>query len=215
MPVSDVIALASKLGLIRELGLWALDTACEQARRWREAGLPPVRLCVNFCPAELTNPQLSACVSSVLERNGLTAADLEIEVTERQLLDSSSEGSSALADLRTRGLSVTIDDFGTGYSSLSYLSRLPVDRIKLDRLFVHRIPGDVHSCAVASAIIGLARTLNLQIVVEGVESGEQAAFFHDEGCEALQGFYFSPPLAPEDMARWLRDAGAHERPRVH
>ncbi|MGY3264987.1 putative bifunctional diguanylate cyclase/phosphodiesterase [Lysobacter sp. HA35] len=202
-PVQDLIALAESSGLIRDLGVWCLGEACRQARAWREAGIPPLRMCVNFCAGELNDPHLLERVAEVLETTGLTSGDVEIEITEQQLVDYSRPGFTVLDDLRAMGASLAIDDFGTGYSSLGYLAKLPVDRIKLDRSFVERVPDDPLSCTVAQAVVNLAHTLDLGIVAEGVETEAQSRFLEDTHCEAQQGFFFSRPLDPKTMTNWL------------
>ncbi|MGY4516420.1 EAL domain-containing protein [Lysobacter sp. HA18] len=202
-PVQDLIALAESSGLIRDLGVWCLGEACRQARAWREAGIPPLRMCVNFCAGELNDPHLLERVADVLETTGLTSGDVEIEITEQQLVDYSRPGFTVLDDLRAMGASLAIDDFGTGYSSLGYLAKLPVDRIKLDRSFVERVPDDPLSCTVAQAVVNLAHTLDLGIVAEGVETEAQSRFLEDTHCEAQQGFFFSRPLDPKTMTNWL------------
>lgn len=201
--IDELVALATDAGLMRELGHWATGEACAHARGWRAAGLPPVKLCLNLCPFELNNPNLPDEIGALLAQHGLVAQDVEIEVTEQQLFECEGSAGTILADLRARGIALAVDDFGVGYSSLSHLSRFNVDKVKLDRSFIRDIPHDAHSCAVASAIIGLARTLNLEVVIEGVESAAQAAFFADEPCKALQGYYFSRPLGADAMAAWL------------
>ncbi|WP_166636932.1 putative bifunctional diguanylate cyclase/phosphodiesterase [Cognatilysobacter terrigena] len=202
-PVHELISLAESSGLIRDLGVWCLGEACRQARAWRDMGIPPLRMCVNFCAGELNDPRLLDRVAEVLERTQLSSGDIEIEITEQQLVDYSRPGDTVLDDLRSMGASLAIDDFGTGYSSLGYLAKLPVDRIKLDRTFVERVPEDPLSCTVALAIVNLAHTLELGIVAEGVETEAQSRFLEDTHCEAQQGFYFSRPLDRNVMTRWL------------
>jgi len=202
-PIPDLITLAASSGLLRDLGLWCLGEACRQASLWRRAGVAPLRMCVNFCAGELADPRLLTLVADILARTGLDSGDIEIEITEQQLLDFGRQGTSVLHDLRAMGASIAIDDFGTGYSSLSYLAQLPVDRIKLDRSFVERVPDDTLSCTVAHAVVNLAHTLELGVVAEGVETDAQARFIESMRCEALQGFLVSRPLDGESMTRWL------------
>jgi EAL domain-containing protein (putative c-di-GMP-specific phosphodiesterase class I) len=131
--------------------------------------------------------------------------NLEIEVTERQIFDSKEQGVATLKELRSRGTLVAIDDFGTGYSSLSYLRWMPVDSLKLDKTFMPSIPSDPQSCAIAKVVIGLAHSLNLEVIAEGVESIEQVDFLQHEKCEQMQGYFFSRPLDAAAMTVWLRD----------
>jgi diguanylate cyclase (GGDEF)-like protein/PAS domain S-box-containing protein len=203
-PIDYVVALATETGLISRIGTWVLTEACRQARKWQDAGLPHVRICVNLCARELTDPKIVEHTAAILERAGLAATDLEIEITEGDLFNSKEQGITTLQELRSRGSLVAIDDFGTGYSSLSYLRWLPVDSLKLDKTFLPSVPYDQQSCAIARVIIGLAHSLNLKVIAEGVESADQVAFLQRENCQELQGYYFSRPLDAQAMTSWLR-----------
>ena len=207
-PIPEIIALAARTGMMRDLGVWCLGEACRQARAWRDLGIAPLRMCVNFRASELNDARLLDRFAEILARNGLTSGDIEIEITEQQLVEYGRPGASVLDELRAMGASLAIDDFGTGYSSLGYLAQLPVDRIKLDRSFVERVPDDRLSCTVALAVVNLAHTLELGIVAEGVETEAQARFLDSTRCEAQQGFYFSRPMDAESMTRWLLEHGA-------
>lgn len=207
-PIPELIALAASAGLLRDLGVWCLDEACRQAQAWRGLGVAPLRMCVNFCAGELNEPRLLDRVADVLARTGLASGDVEIEITEQQLVDYGRPGNSVLHDLRAMGASIAIDDFGTGYSSLGYLAQLPLDRIKLDRSFVERVPDDPLSCTVATAVVNLAHTLDLGIVAEGVETEAQARFLESTHCEAQQGYFFSRPMDARAMTRWLLERSA-------
>ena len=202
-PIDRVIVLAQQSGLIVNIGLWMMDEACMQLRQWRDSGLPPFRMCINLCTEELLAPDLLDCVDAALAHYLLRGSDLEVEVTERQLLEHGTRGTETLHALRARGISTALDDFGTGYSSLAYLRDLPVDRVKLDQSFLKKIPADFDSCAIASAVVNLVHTLKRESIIEGVESDEQAAFFRTLGSDLLQGFHFSHPLAPGRLAGWL------------
>jgi diguanylate cyclase (GGDEF)-like protein/PAS domain S-box-containing protein len=199
----ELVALGVETGLMAQIGLWVLSEACAQNKKWRDAGLPPIRVSVNFSPRELANTDLPDLISTILERSGLRTRDLEIEITEQQFLHTDDPGLEVLEELRERGVSLVLDDFGSGYSALRSLRRLPINRLKLDRKFMKEIPRDEQSCAIAKAVIDMAHTLDLDVVAEGVESAEQADFCRQEGCDALQGTFVSPPLAPGDMATLL------------
>ena len=198
-----IVAVAARCGLMRPLGRWIFEEACAQGSRWRKMGLFTGRICINRCASELSDPYLLEHVESCLHEHELDPHQVEIELTEHQLYDFRHQGSVVLAQLRGMGLTIAIDDFGTGYSSLSYLSRLPVDRIKLDRTFVQHLPEDRQNSAIARAVLGLAKTLTLEVVAEGVESAEQADFLRDIGCDAMQGFLYSRPLPTQAMTNWL------------
>lgn len=204
-PIDEVITLATETGLMPEIGLWVLSEACAQAKRWQDAGLPRMKMCVNFCLRELTEPEFVQHIAAILHQFNLHPSDLEVEVSEQQIFGGGEPLAALIAELRSHGISVTMDDFGTGYSSLTYLSRLPVDKLKLDQDFVKAIPQNIRSCAIADAVITLANTLNLEIIIEGVESPAQAEFFHHTHCKALQGCFFTRPLPAEGLTAWFRD----------
>lgn len=209
-PIQQVISLAREAGLMPKIGAWVLSQACTQTRRWHEAGLSHIRVCVNICTRELMDPEIGRHIWMTLDRAGLQPNHLEIEVTERQLLDSKDQGMANLKALRARGTLIAIDDFGTGYSSLSYLRWLPIDSLKLDRTFLPSVPQDPQASAIAKVVINLAHSLNLEVIAEGVESAEQVNFLQHEHCEQLQGYFFSKPLDAAAMTSWLMTrSGAH------
>ncbi|MGZ3238398.1 MAG: putative bifunctional diguanylate cyclase/phosphodiesterase [Burkholderiaceae bacterium] len=201
--IGEIIRLATESGLMPEIGIWVMTEACAQNKKWRDAGLPRIKMCINLCPRELLAPDFAENVSDILQRCNLSAQDLEIEITEREVFDSSGQSSATVAHLRSLGISVAIDDFGVGYSALGQLRTLPVDKLKLDQSFLQQVPSDPESCAIISAMISLAHTLKLGVIAEGVESAEQAAFFEREHCETLQGNFFSPPMKVNAMTDWL------------
>ncbi|MGZ3253201.1 MAG: sensor domain-containing protein, partial [Burkholderiaceae bacterium] len=201
--ILEVIELATESGMMPEIGIWVMAEACAQNKKWQDAGLPPVKICVNLCPRELQAPGFVQDVSNILERSNLSAKDLEIEISEHQIFDRTGQSSATVAGLRSMGISVAIDDFGSGYSALGQLRSLPIDKLKLDQSFFQHIPADPESCAIVSAMINLAHTLKLGVIAEGVESAEQAAFFEREHCDALQGNYFSPPMKVGEMTNLL------------
>lgn len=203
-PIEEIIALAIDSGQMLEISLWVVTEACAQFGKWQAQGLKDLKMCINLCPRELLYAELSGHVERILAENQLSGKDIEIEITEHQAVETDGPGSTTLARLRSLGVTIAIDDFGTGYSALSKLRGLPVDKVKLDRSFLERIPADQDSCAVVSAIIALAHTLRLKIIVEGVESPEQVSFFRHEGCEILQGNFFSKPVSAESIAKLLK-----------
>lgn len=204
-PVLELIDLAVETGLMEQISLWVLQEATMQLKRWERAGLPRMKMCVNLCASEIADVNLPRRIAKVLARSGVHPDDLEVEITERQIFDGGEAGLAIISRLRATGVLVAIDDFGTGYSSLSYLNHLPVDMVKLDRSFLSHIPENEQACTVARAVIRLLQGLDLQIVVEGVETPEQAAFFETERCSLMQGFYFSRPMPAPRMSAWLAD----------
>ncbi|MGV7211310.1 putative bifunctional diguanylate cyclase/phosphodiesterase [Oxalobacteraceae bacterium A2-2] len=211
-PVDYVVSLAQEYGLLWEISHWCLPLAMAQLRRWHDGGRPDLRLCLNVCARELMDSRYLAELDSALQASGLPAAALEIELTERDVIELESHGSQVLYWLRERGCGLVLDDFGTGYSSLSYLRRLPVSGIKLDKSFLMDVPGEADANAVAGSVIALARQLRLQVVAEGVERCEQAAFLAAQGCTLFQGHLYAPALEPVELEAWLRREAATPGP---
>ncbi|SDM68152.1 diguanylate cyclase (GGDEF) domain-containing protein [Franzmannia pantelleriensis] len=208
-PVRGLIApglfldAAENSGLIGEISQWVLEHACAQLVAWQSQGLHLERLAVNLAGAQIDSGRLVTSVNHVLNCSGLSPQRLELEVTETFIMQHAKRAIDALGQLKKQGISLSIDDFGTGYSSLSYLKRLPIHKLKIDRSFVHDIPGDANDAAIASAIIALAHSMGLTVTAEGVETPEQLGFLRVEGCDEIQGYLISHPLPAEDFARLL------------
>ena len=211
-PIEYVIGLAMESNIMEQLSLWMLSEAATQLRKWEASGLPHLKLCINLCAPVLEDAQLPGKICTVLAHAGLNPADLEVEITERELFDSGERGRAILGKLRSSGITVAIDDFGTGYSSLSYLNDLPVDVVKLDKSFLRDIPASPQARTVAGAVVDLVRGLDLQIVVEGVETAEQAEFFQQQSAHGfMQGHFFSRPLPAPQMTAWLTARAGQDR----
>jgi diguanylate cyclase (GGDEF)-like protein/PAS domain S-box-containing protein len=202
-PVEYAINLAGEMGLLPELGVWVARQACGQMRQWRAAGVDGIRICINTCAKELRDAGYVTQLEAALSDNGLTAEDIEIELTERDVIELDRNGSKVVQLLHAHGFRLSLDDFGTGYSSLSYLRALPVSAIKLDRSFLRDVPDNADANAVVRMVVQLAHDLRLEVVAEGVEHQAQASFLSDAGCSAFQGYLYAPALAPLDAAAWL------------
>ncbi|WP_321913679.1 EAL domain-containing protein [Paraburkholderia sp. J11-2] len=207
---AQFIPVAEESGLIGPLSDWVLREACRQNRAWQLAGLPPVRVSVNFSAKTFHQRDIAQLVKDVLQETGLEACWLEIELTESTLMRNAEEAVSMLNELHALGIGIAIDDFGTGYSSLSYLKRLPVDRLKIDRSFVADIGTSSDDETITAAIIALAHELQLQVIAEGVETSAQFAFLRDRACDELQGYFFAPPLPGDEAAALLRASATYE-----
>lgn len=203
VPPARFIPIAEESGLIIALGEWVLRTACTQAKSWQDAGLPPLTIAVNLSARQFRHNNLAHLVTTVLRETGLPAQYLELELTESLALEDSHKFMQTLTQLKALGLQLTIDDFGTGYSSLSYLKHLPLDRLKIDISFVHDIVKDKGDAAIAQIIILLGHSLRLKVIAEGVETNEQLKLLHQQGCDEIQGFFFSQPLSVADMEKLL------------
>ena len=216
IPPASFIPVAEDCGLIRTLGSWVLREACEQGRQWVEAGLPPLTMAVNISPIELDHADFLGDVRAILKDTGFEPKCLELEMTEGVLMKRAGSVEATLKTLKAMGLRLAIDDFGTGYSSLSYLTKFPVDTIKIDQSFVRQISTDPKETAIVTAVIGMAQSLNLVVVAEGVETREELEFLSNLGCDEAQGYYFSRPVAAAAFPRLLSDAATRQgrKPKV-
>jgi EAL domain-containing protein (putative c-di-GMP-specific phosphodiesterase class I)/CheY-like chemotaxis protein len=200
----EFIPLAEDNGLIIPIGEWVLFTACAQARRWHDLGLTtPLRLAVNLSARQFRQTDLDRIVARALSESGLPADLLELEITESAFIDDTEEAIAMCRKLKQLGVKLSLDDFGTGYSSLSYVSRFPFDKIKIDQSFVSDIIENPVNAAIATAAIVMARSLNLSVLAEGVETEAQARFLRGRRCDAIQGFLFSPALPAGEFEQLL------------
>ncbi|PXW95792.1 PAS domain S-box-containing protein/diguanylate cyclase (GGDEF)-like protein [Sphaerotilus hippei] len=199
----EFIALAEQHRLIVPIGQWVLAEATRCAQRWHAQGRA-MTVAVNLSTLQFQAPGFVESIERLLRDAGLPTGWLELELTERMLMDDVPTVRERLHQLRALGVKLSVDDFGTGYSSLGHLKDLPIDKMKIDRSFVHELPQDRQSCAIARAIIELARGLGLTAVAEGVETGAQRAFLEAHGCHQLQGMGISPPLTAERLEAWLQ-----------
>jgi diguanylate cyclase (GGDEF)-like protein len=202
---SYFIPVAEDTGLIVSLGEWVLNEACREARGWQVSGQPPVKVTVNLSARQFRERDLVGTVRGALDSAELDPSCLELELTESVVMEDADSTITTLEDLSNLGVQLAIDDFGTGYSSLSYLKRFPIDKLKIDQSFVRDVTNDPEDAAIASAIIALARSLNVKVIAEGVETEEQLAFLREHGCEEGQGFYFARPVPGHEFARFLDD----------
>ena len=187
------------------MGEWVLHEACRQLKEWHDDGVPDITVSVNVSSRQLRRGNLVESVDAALQSAGLEPRFLEIELTEGTLGDDTELARRTLERLRTLGVNVSIDDFGTGYSSLSYLQHFPIDKLKIDKSFVNEV-SDTTSSALPAAIIGLAKSLNLDVIAEGVETAEQMRQLAELGCYKMQGFLFSRPLAATDVGTFISEA---------
>ncbi len=208
IPPAQFIALAEETGLIVPIGEWVLRTACARNKSWREEGLPPLRIAVNLSARQFAHANLLQDVARALRETGLDPAALEFEITESMVMHDPERAVTLLTRLKAMGIHLSIDDFGTGYSSLSYLKRFPIDSVKIDRSFIHDIPGDADDAAITRAIIAMAHSLRLKVIAEGVETEEQLSFLRELGCDEMQGYYFSEPLAEDEFLRLQKSAAS-------
>ncbi|HEY0061899.1 MAG TPA: EAL domain-containing protein [Telluria sp.] len=199
------VSVAEETGLIVPIGAWVMRTACADNKRWQEMGLGMLRVAVNLSARQFASPNLAADIGAVLASTGLAPDHLEIELTESLFMSDVTESVETLHGMKALGVSLSIDDFGTGYSSLSYLSRFPIDVLKIDRSFVSGIGGADSEAPIVASIITLAHNLQLTVIAEGVETPDQIAYLRRHGCDQMQGYYFSRPLAADAFEQLLRE----------
>ncbi|MDP3700234.1 MAG: EAL domain-containing protein [Hylemonella sp.] len=205
-PLSPVefIPVAEDSGQILEIGEWVLRTACRQLRAWQLAGLAIPRVAVNLSAVQFRLANLPERVSELLEEAGLSPSCLELELTESVAMENPESAIQVMENLSLRGVQMSIDDFGTGYSSLNYLKRLRVYKLKIDKSFVQDIASDQDDRAIVRAIVSLARSLGYLTIAEGVETPAQQAFLRDNGCDEMQGYYYSKPLRADGLEAFVR-----------
>lgn len=206
VPPLEFIPLAEETGLIRPLGEWILQTACAQANEWLHQGCALRCISVNVSPIQFDSPDFVGVVRGVLQATLLPPAMLELEITESVAMRDLDQVERRMRELEALGIRISIDDFGTGYSSLSRLKRFPLRTLKIDRLFIKDLLADPDDAAITTAIIAMAHNLKLEVIAEGVETLEQVRFLKKNGCDQIQGFFFSRPKTAQDLAPMLHCA---------
>jgi EAL domain-containing protein (putative c-di-GMP-specific phosphodiesterase class I) len=183
-----------------------VEEACRQWADWRLQGLPVFGVSINLSARQLRDEKLPEVVRQSMQRHAVPPGVLELELTESMVMEGAEHNLRQMQALRTLGVSLSIDDFGTGYSSLAYLNRFPIDKLKIDRSFVHDMLADPTDRAITMAIIGLGHTLGLKVVAEGVEQPREAELLREANCDELQGYLFAEPMAADDLAAWIQGA---------
>ena len=201
---TQFLPLAEEVGLIIPIGRWVLETACEQNMAWQRQGMPALRMAVNLSPAQFSDHQLVDHLQAVLERTGMPANLLELEITETAVMHDIRRALALLAQIKRLGVFISIDDFGTGYSSLTQLRQLPVDSLKIDRSFIRELSSNTTDQSIARAIITMGKNLSLNVIAEGVETAEQQDFLRAQDCDDMQGYYFSRPGDSSAFANLVR-----------
>jgi len=204
VPPDRFIQIAENCGLIVPIGAWVLRTACLQAQKWKDDGLPAISIAVNVSAVQFRQDGFRDLIKDVLQETGLAPQNLELELTESLLLTNADVVFPVLDELNDMGVNLAIDDFGTGYSSLSYLKQFRVDKLKIDRSFIRDIGTDPEAAAIPTAIISMAKSLNLEVIAEGVENEEQMSFLRLHHCDQIQGYYLSKPLSLQNAGILLR-----------
>jgi EAL domain-containing protein (putative c-di-GMP-specific phosphodiesterase class I) len=203
IPPDEFIGIAEETGLIVKIGDWVLRRAAEQYLAWRAAGIDVGPLSVNLSPHQFLQSNLVERIRAILHETGMPSTQLGIEVTESAAMPNFQHSIRTMESLRDMGIAIYIDDFGTGFSSLSHLRHLPIDALKIDRAFIDELPHNADDVAIAQAIIAMAKTLNLRIIAEGVETPAQLDFLKRHGCHSAQGFFLSRPVPAERISELL------------
>ncbi len=198
------IKVAEETGLITSIGEWVLRTACEQLKKWRRTNAISLQVSVNLSAVEFRQETLPAYIETVLADSDLGSGRLRLEITETAMMREQESVIGMLHALNKIGVTVEIDDFGTGYSSFSHLIKYPIDKLKIDRVFVQDIETDAKDAAVCAAIISLAHNIGLDVVAEGINSERQYEYFKRLGCDEMQGYYFSMPLPADEVDAYVK-----------
>ena len=203
VPPNDFIPVAEETGAIVPIGAWVLREACRQAAEWRERGIGPIHVAVNLSARQFADPRLHESILDALEDAGLPGEFLELELTESMVMRHPEQAVRWLAAIKRTGVRLSIDDFGTGYSSLAYLNRFPIDTVKIDRSFIRNVPDSHSDTQITSAVIALGHSLGLSVIAEGAETQKQIDFLRQEGCDEVQGYFFSRPIPAADVEAFL------------
>lgn len=195
----EFISIAEESGHIVPIGMWVLERVCKQLKEWEQREMPLLRVAVNIAPANLAQPDFHRNVEATINRYGVDPHLIELELTEGTLMSNTDRIQETLRYLKLIGVRVSVDDFGTGHSCLNYLRLFPIDVLKIDRSFVMDLGRNEHGTAICGLVLSIARSLNLEVVAEGVENETQLAFLNKHNCEYVQGQYFSMPVKPEDL----------------
>ena len=206
------VPIAEQIGIIDEIGTWVLEEAIRQLELWHRSGLQHLRVAVNVSAVQFSREDFASDVARLLRRADIDPSDVELEITESAVMTNLQHGAAQMKLLRSLGVRIALDDFGTGHSSLAYLQKLPVQRIKIDRMFIKDVAGDTAAHPLLSAIIRMGRALGFDLIAEGIETPEQAEVIAALGCDEVQGFFFSRPMPACEILAWAQKAESHNGP---
>jgi EAL domain-containing protein (putative c-di-GMP-specific phosphodiesterase class I) len=203
VPPDRFISVLEDTGMILPVGAWVIRAACAQLNEWDRMGLPRIRMAVNLSARQFRHLYLASMIEDTLRENEIEPGRLEIELTESLLMEDNETNRGMLQSFSRMGVRLAIDDFGTGHSSLSYLKRFNIDTLKIDKSFVQSLPTSGEDLAISTAVIAMARSMQMSVVAEGVETEAQAQLLRELDCDEMQGYLLSRPLPPSDLAAWL------------
>jgi diguanylate cyclase (GGDEF)-like protein len=205
LPPGQFIPFAEERGLILPIGDWVIAQAARQVRAWDRIQADPITVAVNISASQFRHPELTRKIADEIHATGIEPSRLELELTESIAVRDKEMTATTVRELRRLGVRLSLDDFGTGYSSLSYLDQFPLDKIKIDQSFIHKMTGEPQSARVVCAIVALAKSFGLKVIAEGVETREQLAALRAHHCDEIQGYLASPPLPPDEFLRFVRE----------
>jgi EAL domain-containing protein (putative c-di-GMP-specific phosphodiesterase class I) len=213
VPPDRFIGVLEDTGMILPVGAWVIRTACEQLGQWDKQGLPALHMAVNLSARQFRHLYLASLIEDSLRENQINPRRLEIELTESLLMEDTDSTRAMLESFARMGVRLAIDDFGTGHSSLSYLKRFNIDTLKIDRSFVRSLPDDAEDVAIATAVIALGRSMQMNVVAEGVETQAQADMLRRLGCNEMQGYLLGRPMPASEFLAWYEPFARAERSR--
>lgn len=203
IPPNEFIQIAETTGIILPIGEWVFRTACEQAKQWKDKGILSFKVAVNFSYIQLKQENICETIKNIIEETGIGSDTIEIELTESTMMQDIDKSIDVFNQLKHIGIKISIDDFGTGYSSLSYLRKIPINKLKIDRSFIMDLGNDFESSVITKTIIDMAKNLRFRVIAEGAETKEHIEYLKENGCHEVQGYYFSKPLLPEDLEKFM------------
>jgi len=209
IPPNKFIPVAEESNSILEIGNWVIEQGIRQVAQWREQGLGNLSVAINISAIQLQRQDVTSLIRRSLKKHQVKASQIEVEITETAIMSSEKEIIDQLQSLSDMGIKLWLDDFGTGYSSLSHLRELPIHGIKIDRMFIHELDREGSDNDIVSAIIGLVRAMNLDLIAEGVETKHQLDLLSEKGCELVQGYYFYKPMNPSDFTKLIASTRSH------
>jgi len=205
IPPMEFISIAEETGDILPIGQWVLTTACNQAKLWQDKGLPFFKVSVNLSPIQLRQKNIFSSIMTTIENIKVDPKTIEIEITEGTMMEDMEKAISIFSKLKKQGIQIAIDDFGTGYSSLGYLRKIPINKLKIDRSFITNFNEDFEGSIITKTIIDMAKNLGYKVIAEGAETKEQIEYLRNNGCDEVQGYYYSKPLLPEELENYVKE----------
>lgn len=204
IPPFEFIPIAEEMGMIDKIGRWVIKNVCYQIKKWQVTGMPFFKVAINISPLQLKSKSICKFIKSTIAENSIDASVLELEITESSMMQDIEKSISIFSELKEIGIKIAIDDFGTGYSSLSYLRKIPINKIKIDRSFIIDLSHKQESSIITKTIIDMGKNLGYKVIAEGVENQYQLQVLKDNGCDEVQGYYFSKPLMPEKLEGFIK-----------